>query len=73
MPQRESTNWTIEQSVVTVKALMLTMLVQEHKDKTITHTVHKVLTWFCQPFANHAYVHEWERIIPLYNREYYRG
>ena len=32
--------------VVTAKALMPTMLVQEHKDKTITHTVHEVLTWF---------------------------
>ena len=31
------------------KALMPTMLVQEHKDKTITHTVHEVLTWFDQP------------------------
>ena len=25
------------------------MLVQEHKDKTTTHMVHKVLTWFGQP------------------------
>ena len=31
------------------KALMLTMLVQEHKDKIITHIVHEVLTWFGQP------------------------
>ena len=31
------------------KALMLTMLVQEHKDKIITHTVHEVLMWFSQP------------------------
>ena len=29
-------------SVVPAKALMPTMLVQEHKDKTITHTVHEV-------------------------------
>ena len=28
---------------------MSTMLVQEHKDKTIIHTVHEVLTWFDQP------------------------
>ena len=34
---------------VPVKALMPTMLVQEHKDKTITHTVHEVLMWFGQP------------------------
>ena len=34
--------------VVPTKALMPTMLVQ-HKDKTITHTVHEVLTWFGQP------------------------
>ena len=32
-----------------VKALMSTILVQEYKDKTITHTVHEVLTWFGQP------------------------
>ena len=32
-----------------VKALMPTMLVQEYKDKTITHTVHEVLKWFGQP------------------------
>ena len=31
------------------KALIPTMLVQEHKDKTTTHMVHKVLTWFGQP------------------------
>ena len=31
------------------KALIPTMLVQEHQDKTITHTVHEVLTWFGQP------------------------
>ena len=36
-------------SVVPAKALMPTMLVQEHKDKTITHMVHEVLTWFGQP------------------------
>ena len=30
-------------------ALTLTMLVQEHKDKTIIHMVHKVLTLFGQP------------------------
>ena len=30
-------------SVVPAQALMSTMLVQEHKDKTITHTVHEVL------------------------------
>ena len=35
--------------VVPAKALMPTMLVQEHRDKTITHTVHEVLTWFGQP------------------------
>ena len=35
--------------VVPTKALMPTMLVQEHKDKTISHTVHEVLTWFDQP------------------------
>ena len=35
--------------VVPAKALMPTMLVQEHKDKTITHTIHEVLTWFDQP------------------------
>ena len=35
--------------VVLAKALMPTMLVQKHKDKTITHTVHEVLTWFGQP------------------------
>ena len=29
--------------VVPTKALMPTMLVQEYKDKTITHTVHEVL------------------------------
>ncbi|KAJ9703208.1 hypothetical protein PVL29_004835 [Vitis rotundifolia] len=28
---------------------MPTILIQEHKDKTITHTVHEVLTWFGQP------------------------
>ena len=31
------------------KALMPTILVQEYKDKTITHMVHGVLTWFDQP------------------------
>ena len=31
------------------KALMPTMLVQKHKDKTITHMVHDVLMWFGQP------------------------
>ena len=35
--------------VVPAKALMPTMLVKKHKDKTITHTVHEVLTWFGQP------------------------
>ena len=35
--------------VVPAEALMPTMLVQEHKDKTITHTVHEVLAWFGQP------------------------
>ena len=41
---------TKEQSTLpSVKALMPTMLVQEHKDKTITHTVHEVLMWFGQP------------------------
>ena len=35
--------------VMPAKALMPTMLVQEHKDKTITHMVHEVLTWFGQP------------------------
>ena len=35
-------------SVVSTKALMSTILVEEHKDKTITHTVHEVLTWFDQ-------------------------
>ena len=35
--------------VMPAKALMPTMLVQEHQDKTITHTVHEVLTWFGQP------------------------
>ena len=41
-------NWErlIEHHVETAKALMPTMLVQEHKDKIITHTVHEVLTWF---------------------------
>ena len=34
--------------VVPAKALMSTMLVQEYKDKTTTHTVHKVLAWFGQ-------------------------
>ena len=34
---------------MSAKALMSTMLVQEHKDKTITHTVYEVLTWFGQP------------------------
>ena len=38
-----------EAAVVPAKALMPTMLVQEHKDKTITHTVHEILTWFGQP------------------------
>ena len=38
-----------DRTVVPAKALMPTMLVQEHKDKTITHTVHEVLTWFNQP------------------------
>ena len=33
-------------TVVSAKALMPTILVQEYKDKTITHTVHEVLTWF---------------------------
>ena len=33
---------------VPTKALMSTMFVQEHKDKTITHTIHEVLTWFNQ-------------------------
>ena len=36
--------------VMPAKALMPTMLVQEHKDKTNTHTVHDVLTWFGQPY-----------------------
>ena len=40
---------TCIQSVVPAKALMPTMLVQEHKNKTITHTVHEILTWFGQP------------------------
>ena len=31
-----------------MKALMPIMLVQEHKDKTVIYTVHKVLTWFGQ-------------------------
>ena len=31
-----------------VEALMQTMLIQEQKDKTITHTIHEVLTWFSQ-------------------------
>ena len=35
--------------VMPAEALMPTMLVQEHKDKTITHTVHEILTWFDQP------------------------
>ena len=38
-----------DRTVVPAKALMPTMLVQEHKDKTITHTIHEVLTWFSQP------------------------
>ena len=38
-----------EEYVGPAKALMPTMLVQEHKDKTITHTVHEVLAWFGQP------------------------
>ena len=29
--------------------LMPTILVQEHKDKTITHMVYEVLTWLSQP------------------------
>ena len=33
---------------MTTKALMPTILVQEHKDKTITHMVHEVLTWLGQ-------------------------
>ena len=41
--------WSFKPCVVPAEALMLTMLVQEHKDKTITHTVHEVLTWFDQP------------------------
>ena len=44
-------------SVMPTKTLMPTMLVQEHKDKTITHMVHEVLTWFDQPCL-HAYLHE---------------
>ena len=32
--------------VMPAKALMPTMLVQEHTDKTITHMVYEVLTWF---------------------------
>ena len=36
--------------VMLAKALMPTMLVQEHKDKTITHTIHEVLTWFDQSY-----------------------
>ena len=35
-------------SVVLVEALMQTMLIQEQKDNTITHTVHEILTWFSQ-------------------------
>ena len=35
--------------VMSTKALMPTMLVQKHKDKTITHMVREVLTWFGQP------------------------
>ena len=47
---------------------------QEHKDKIkkiknkSTQTIHDVLTWF----GNHAYVHGWKKIIPLYNKEHYR-
>ena len=37
-----------DRTVVPAKTLMPIMLVQEHKDKTITHTVHEVLTWFNQ-------------------------
>ena len=40
---------TLANLVVPTKALMPTMLAQEHKDKTITHTLHEVLTWFGQP------------------------
>ena len=51
------------------KALMPTMLVQEHKEKINNTTVHEVLTWFDQPCLC-----LWMRgIIALYNREYYRG
>ena len=43
--EREKKGYEI---VVPVEALMQTMLIQEQKDKTITHTVHEVLTWFNQ-------------------------
>ena len=32
--------------VVTTEAFMQTRLIQEHKDKTITHMVSDVLMWF---------------------------
>ena len=35
--------------VVIVEAFMQIRLIKKHKDKTITHMVHKVLTWFGQP------------------------
>ena len=35
--------------VVIAEAFMQTSLIQEHKDKTITHMVHEVLMWFGQP------------------------
>ena len=51
------------------KALMPIMLVQEHKDKTITHMVHEVLTWFGQPCLRPRK----RENDSLYNREYYKG
>ena len=35
--------------VVIVEAFMQIRLIKKHKDKTITHMVHKVLTWFDKP------------------------
>ena len=52
------------------EASMQTILVQEHKDKTIHIRIHKVLTWFGQPNL-HPRIREKHSTEQYYSRQNY--
>lgn len=59
-------NKTITQMIYEVNVIRPTMVISTNEIKSLRYTIENII----EKITNHAYIHKWDKIFPLYNREY---